>query len=184
MKAVVFHQVGDIRLDDVPEPRIKEPTDAIVGVDATAPHRGPAANQAKKQEQQFKKELEEIAPETKPSHGNWEPGDAPSLALTWAVEALAKGGKLSIVGVYPDAARTFPIGTAMNKNLTIRMGNCNHRAYIPRLLDLVRNGTADPSRILTQAAPLTHALDAYKHFDKREEGWLKVMLAPAVAAAA
>lgn len=30
MKAVVFHGVGDIRLDNVPEPRIQQPTDAIV----------------------------------------------------------------------------------------------------------------------------------------------------------
>jgi hypothetical protein len=29
MKAVVFHKIGDIRLEDVPEPKIKEPTDAI-----------------------------------------------------------------------------------------------------------------------------------------------------------
>lgn len=36
MKAVVFHDVGDIRLDDVPEPRIQEPTDAIVRLTATA----------------------------------------------------------------------------------------------------------------------------------------------------
>jgi len=36
MKAVVFHGVGDIRVDDVPEPRIKDPTDAIVRITASA----------------------------------------------------------------------------------------------------------------------------------------------------
>src|SRR6056297_2559279 len=36
MKAVVFHGVGDIRLDDVPEPRIEEPTDAIIRITASA----------------------------------------------------------------------------------------------------------------------------------------------------
>jgi hypothetical protein len=36
MKAVVFHAVGDIRLDDVPEPKIQEPTDAIVRLTASA----------------------------------------------------------------------------------------------------------------------------------------------------
>jgi hypothetical protein len=30
MKAEVFHEVGDIRLDDVAEPKIEQPTDAIV----------------------------------------------------------------------------------------------------------------------------------------------------------
>ena len=36
MKAVVFHGVGDIRLDDVPEPKIEQPTDAIVRLTASA----------------------------------------------------------------------------------------------------------------------------------------------------
>ena len=36
MKAVVFHDVGDIRLDDVPEPKIQDPTDAIVRLTASA----------------------------------------------------------------------------------------------------------------------------------------------------
>lgn len=35
MKAVVFHGVGDIRLDDVPKPTIQEPTDAIVWLTAS-----------------------------------------------------------------------------------------------------------------------------------------------------
>jgi len=36
MKAVVFHGVGDIRLDEVPEPEIQEPTDAIVRLTSSA----------------------------------------------------------------------------------------------------------------------------------------------------
>jgi threonine dehydrogenase-like Zn-dependent dehydrogenase len=36
MKAVVFHGVGDIRLDDVEEPKIQEPTDAIVRLTSSA----------------------------------------------------------------------------------------------------------------------------------------------------
>lgn len=36
MKAVVFHAIGDIRLEDVPEPRIQDPTDAIVRITASA----------------------------------------------------------------------------------------------------------------------------------------------------
>ncbi|HJT22757.1 MAG TPA: zinc-dependent alcohol dehydrogenase [Nitrospira sp.] len=155
-----------------------------VGVDATAPRRGPAANQAKEREPQLKQEVEEIAPRTKPSGGNWEPGDAPSMVLTWAVESLAKGGTLSIVGVYPQTARTFPIGAAMNKNLTVRMGNCDHRKYVPRLVRLVESGAVDPAKVLTQVAPLMTALEAYKHFDRRQEGWIKVMLDPAAVAAA
>ena len=36
MKAVVFHGIGDIRLEDVPEPKLQEPTDAIVRLTASA----------------------------------------------------------------------------------------------------------------------------------------------------
>src|SRR5260221_2662033 len=36
MKAVVFNDVGDIRLEDVPEPKLQEPTDAIVRLTASA----------------------------------------------------------------------------------------------------------------------------------------------------
>jgi threonine dehydrogenase-like Zn-dependent dehydrogenase len=36
MKAVVFHGIGDIRLDDVSEPEIEQPTDAIIRLTASA----------------------------------------------------------------------------------------------------------------------------------------------------
>lgn len=149
-----------------------------VGVDATRPHSGPAAQPAEQQAQQFQQELQQIAPETNPQGGNWHPGDAPSQALTWAVQALAKAGTLSIIGVYPPTHRFFPIGIAMNKNLTINMGNCNHRKYIPMLVELVRNGSIDPKQILTQVEPLTSVIDAYKAFDQRQPGWVKVELVP------
>ena len=70
----------------------------------------------------------------------------------------------------------------MNKNLTIKMGNCNHRKYIPKLVELVASGAIDPSQVLTQAEPMTDAIEAYKEFDQRQAGWIKVELAPGVAA--
>jgi threonine dehydrogenase-like Zn-dependent dehydrogenase len=154
-----------------------------VGVDATQPHEGPAAKSTQKQAPQFKQEVEQIAQKTNPRGDNWHPGDAPSLALSWGVETLAKAGTLGIIGVYPETARTFPIGMAMNKNLTVKMGNCHHRRYIPMLIDLVRRGTLDPSKILTQTEPLTSAIDAYKAFDTRKPGWIKVELQPIIARA-
>lgn len=149
-----------------------------VGVDATEPNRGPAAEQAQQQSQQHQQELQQIAPETNPQGDNWHPGNAPSLALTWAVQSLAKAGTLSIIGVYPQTHRFFPIGMAMNKNLTINMGNCNHRKYIPRLVEMVRTGAIKPTQILTQVEPMTSAIEAYKAFDRRQPGWVKVELVP------
>jgi threonine dehydrogenase-like Zn-dependent dehydrogenase len=94
------------------------------------------------------------------------------------VEALAKAGTFAIVGVYPAKARNFPIGLAMNKNLTLQMGNCNHRKYIPLLIEKVRLGVVDPLEVLTQTEPLISAIDAYKGFDQRLAGWMKVELLP------
>jgi threonine dehydrogenase-like Zn-dependent dehydrogenase len=131
------------------------------------------------QKQEYERELAQIAPVRKPENDNWQPGRAPSQALRWAVEALCKAGTLSIIGVYPPSADNFPIGTAMNKNLTLKMGNCNHRKYIPRLIDLVRTGVIDPTKILTETEPLSSAIDAYREFDLRHRGWTKVKLEPA-----
>ena len=108
-------------------------------------------------------------------------GDAPSQALEWAVQAVAKAGTIGIIGVYLPAANSFPIGQAMNRNLTIKAGNCNHRAYVPHLVELVRSSVIDPVQILTKVEPMTNALEAYKAFDKREPGWLKTELHPLAA---
>ncbi len=150
-----------------------------VGVDAVAPHQGPAAKVAKLEAKQHEQEVQEVAPKTNPDGVNWIPGDAPSQVLSWAVQGLAKAGTLSIIGVYPETARFFPIGIAMNKNLTLRMGNCPHRKYLPKLVGMVRSGLIDPLKILTQREPLTDVIAAYKAFDTRQPGWIKVELQPA-----
>lgn len=155
-----------------------------VGVDAVAPHDGPAQHATSKlKRMRFKVEQKIVAPKTNPRRGNWEPGDAPSQVLDWMVDSVAKAGTISIVGVYPQSMYTFPIGKAMNRNLTIKMGNCNHRRYAPKLVDMVRAGVIDPSEILTQTGPLISAIEAYQNFDKRQPGWVKVMLDPVSKAA-
>jgi len=95
-----------------------------VGVDAMHAHRGPAAEQAKQTEQQFRQQRQEVAPEQNLHDGKWVPGDAPGQALQWTVGAVAKAGTIGIIGVYPPQAHSFPIGETMNKNLTVKAGNC------------------------------------------------------------
>ena len=148
-----------------------------VGVDAMAPSAGPAAREAKKQAAEFRKELKELEPQANLRGSQWRAGDAPSQVLQWAVKALAKAGTLSIVGLYPEG-RLFPIGAALDKNLTIQAGNTPHRKYIPDLIELVEAGAIDPAQILTQTEPLEDAIEAYKAFDRRESGWVKVELRP------
>lgn len=172
--------------EDDPVQTIKDLTGGIgvdsaidaVGVDAEHPHSGPAAAQSQSQQQDFKQVQQQVAPKQQPSGDNWHPGEAPTQAQQWAVQSLAKAGTLAIIGVYPPSDTSFPIGVAMNKNLTIRMGNCNHRKYIPRLVELIRSGAFDPRSIVTQHQPLDSVIEAYKAFDTRQQGWLKVELRP------
>jgi len=110
----------------------------------------------------------------------WEPGKKPSQVLDWAVEVLAKAGTLSIIGVYDEETK-FAIGKAMEKNLTIQMGNCHHRKYIPKLIPIVQEEIFDPATILTQSVPMESVIEAYENFDMRKDGWVKVMIEPARA---
>lgn len=154
-----------------------------VGVDAMHAHEGPAAEQAKQQEQQFQQQRQDVAPEQNPHDGNWVPGDAPGQALQWAVECVAKAGTIGVIGVYPPQAHSFPIGQVMNKNLTVKAGNCPHRRYVPMLVDMVRAGVFDPVQVLSKTEPMQEVIQAYEAFDKREPGWLKVELKPMAQAA-
>jgi threonine dehydrogenase-like Zn-dependent dehydrogenase len=146
-----------------------------VGIDANSSEQETSGKEGEK----FRKELEEIAPKANPHNSNWHPGNAPSQALEWAVKAIAKAGTLSIIGVYPPTMRYFPIGLATNKNLKINAGNCNHRKYIPMLMEKIKSGEVDPSKILTKEESLSSSIRAYESFDKREDGWMKVMLTSA-----
>lgn len=87
---------------------------------------------------------------------------------------MAKAGTLGIIGVYPPSVQTFPIGIAMNKNLTINMGNCNHRKYLPELIDLVMSGDLNLKEHLTQSIDFSQIISAYESFDQRKDGWTKV----------
>jgi threonine dehydrogenase-like Zn-dependent dehydrogenase len=149
-----------------------------VGVDAQRPKTGPAAEAAAEQAGTFDQERSQVAPEQNPHGDTYVPGDAPSQSLQWAVEMVAKAGSIGVIGVYPPQMTSFPTGAAMNKNLSVKMGNCNHRRYIPRLLDLVRTGAIDPATVLTQVEDMPDVLQAYETFDHRESGWTKAVIAP------
>ena len=147
-----------------------------VGVDAQRPKEGPAAEQAAENASAFDAEQQAAAPDANPSGQQWVPGDAPSQVSRWAVSAVAKAGIIGIIGVYPPGFSSYPLGEAMNKNLTIKLGNCNHRRYLPELIDLVVTGVVDPTQFITQREDPVNAITAYETFDRREAGWLKTIL--------
>jgi len=153
-----------------------------VGVDAERVHAGPGAGRTETPDEEFEAELEQTAPEHK-DQGAFSVGEgaAPSMALRWAVRSVAKAGTIGIIGVYPPTVHAFPIGEAMNKNLSIAAGNCNHRRYIPELMRLVASGTVEPDQVLTKRGAIVSAIDAYEAFDARASGWTKVELTPAAS---
>ena len=148
-----------------------------VGVDAQHAHAGPdkpgLLGRAKEKVEQYL-----IEPAAKKFGSHFVAGDNPSQVVDWAVECVAKAGTIAIIGVYPPTDRVFPIGMAMNKNVTLRMGNANHRRYYDVLIGHVQAGRLDPQDILSQTEPMTGAIEAYKAFDERQPGWIKVELQP------
>ncbi len=101
-----------------------------------------------------------------------------ATALAWCIQTARKGGNVSIVGVYGPLWNLVPIGTAMNKGLTLRMNQCNVKRYVPHLLKHIREGRIDARRIITHRFPLARAPEAYHLFEKRARGCIKCVLLP------
>jgi threonine dehydrogenase-like Zn-dependent dehydrogenase len=74
------------------------------------------------------------------------------------------------------------IGTAMNKNVTMRMGQCNVKRYMPRLIEHIQAGRVDAQGIITHRFPLEAVDEAYRIFSKKEDGCIKAILIPPKAA--
>jgi threonine dehydrogenase-like Zn-dependent dehydrogenase len=106
------------------------------GLESTRLKRRHAANPATSL---HAKDKEKVAPESKPSKGDCEPRRATSIALEWVGRSGGQGGTIFIVDVYGEVD-SFPIGNAMEKNLPVMMGNCNHRRYLPHLIERGQTG--------------------------------------------
>ncbi len=72
----------------------------------------------------------------------------------------------------------MPFGKIFEKGLTIRTGQCNVKKYNRHLRDLIARGRAKPSVVVSNVLPLDQASMAYDKFDKRVEGYTKVILKP------
>ncbi len=89
-----------------------------------------------------------------------------------------KGGNLSIPGVYISHLDAIPFGPAMNKGLTMKMGQTHVPRYYDKLLPKIESGEIDPSFVVTHRLPLDEAPDAYKMFREKKDGYIKVVLNP------
>jgi threonine dehydrogenase-like Zn-dependent dehydrogenase len=99
-------------------------------------------------------------------------------AVREAIMACRKGGTVSIVGVFVGFVDKFPLGAAMNKALTLRMGQMHAQRYIPMLLDRIAVGEVDPAYLATHPMPLDNGPRGYEMFEKKQDGCLRAVLHP------
>jgi threonine dehydrogenase-like Zn-dependent dehydrogenase len=100
-------------------------------------------------------------------------------SLYTAFEAVRRGGTVSISGVYGGAVDPMPMFQLFDKQIQIRMGQANVRAWTGELLDVLEHG--DPwgvESFATHHLPLDDAPSAYEKFQKKADGVVKVVFRP------
>jgi len=100
------------------------------------------------------------------------------IAVRQAITACRNGGTVSLPGVYGGFMDKFPIGSLMNRSLTIKTGQTHVQRYMRPLLDRIVNGDIDPSFVVTHHIPLAHAPQGYDMFKNKENECIKVVLKP------
>lgn len=101
-------------------------------------------------------------------------------ALYTAIDAVRRGGTISLSGVYGGMKDPMPMLTLFDKQVQMRMGQCNVRNWTDDLLPLV-DDPSDPLGVLdlkTHTAPLADGPDMYEKFQKKQDGCIKVVLKP------
>jgi threonine dehydrogenase-like Zn-dependent dehydrogenase len=100
-------------------------------------------------------------------------------ALRTAIEAVRRGGTISLIGVYGGMSDPLPMLTLFDKQIQLRMGQANVRRWVDDLLPLLTDD--DPLGVddfATHHVPLAQAADAYAMFQKKQDGAVKVLLRP------
>ena len=104
------------------------------------------------------------------------------LVLRMAIQACRKGGTVSIPGVYGGVGDKIPLGSIVNKGLTLRSGQTHVQRYLKPLMQMIEDGKIDPSFIITHRVPLEQAPEMYEIFKKKQEACVKVVLKPGMSA--
>jgi threonine dehydrogenase-like Zn-dependent dehydrogenase len=100
------------------------------------------------------------------------------VALREAILACRNGGTVSVIGVYGGFVDKFPIGSIMNRSLTLKSGQCHAHRYMRPLLERIRKGEIDPTFIITHHLPLDQAPQGYEIFKNKQDECMKVVLKP------
>ncbi|MEO3811628.1 zinc-dependent alcohol dehydrogenase [Sphaerisporangium sp. B11E5] len=99
-------------------------------------------------------------------------------ALREAIMACRNGGIVSVVGVYGGFVDKFPMGSLMNRSLTMKTGQCHVQRYMKPLLDRIRNGDIDPGFVITHRLSLDDAPRGFEMFKNKEHYCNKIVLRP------
>jgi len=119
-----------------------------------------------------------------------EQDEVPNIVLNQLIEVVEPTGSLGIPGLYVPSdpggvnegakkgALSINFGKLFEKGLKLGTGQCNVKQYNAQLRDLIIAGKAEPSFVVSHDVPLKDAAEAYKKFDRREDGYTKVILHP------
>jgi threonine dehydrogenase-like Zn-dependent dehydrogenase len=95
-----------------------------------------------------------------------------------AIMSCANGGTVSIMGVYGGFMDKFPIGSLMNRSLTLKSGQAHVHRYLKPLLKRIENGEIDPSFVVSHHLALEDAPKGYEMFKHKHDNCTKVVLKP------
>jgi len=99
-------------------------------------------------------------------------------ALNTAIEAVRRGGTISLSGVYGGATDPLPLMRMFDKQIQVRMGQANVWRWIPDILPLLEEDFLGVDEFATHHVPLEEAPQAYMNFREKKDGAVKVLLKP------
>jgi threonine dehydrogenase-like Zn-dependent dehydrogenase len=100
-------------------------------------------------------------------------------ALYLAIDAVRRGGTISLSGVYGGMADPLPMLQLFDKQVQLRMGQANVWRWVPELVPLLDDADVlGVDSFATHHLPLADAPHAYARFQKKEDGYVKVLLQP------
>ena len=100
------------------------------------------------------------------------------VSLRQAIRCCGKGGTVSVLGVFGGFLDKFPLGAAMNKGLTLRLGQQHGHRYIAMLLDRMAAGEIRTGHLTTHPLPLEDAVRGYQMFKDKEDGCVRAVFHP------
>ena len=100
-------------------------------------------------------------------------------ALYCAIDIVRRGGTVSLAGVYGGMADPMPMMTLFDKQIQLRMGQCNVKRWVDEIMPLlVEDDPLGVDTFATHVLPIDDAPHAYEIFQKKQDGAVKVVLRP------